>query len=92
MQQAVETYFREVNMVRGTGSGTSETSYYPPLVNLLNALGAHLRPRVNAISQLRNTGSGLPDIGLFTHEQRSALEEGANTCCAAMRRTRRSVT
>ncbi|HET7345791.1 MAG TPA: N-6 DNA methylase, partial [Acidobacteriaceae bacterium] len=74
MRQAVETYFREMAVVHGTGGGTSETSYYPPLITLLNAVGGELRPPVTAISQLRNTGSGLPDVGLFTADQRSDLE------------------
>ncbi|CAN5641198.1 DNA methyltransferase [soil metagenome] len=74
MHQAVETYFREMSAVRGTGGGTSETSYYPPLITLLNTIGGALRPPVTAISQLRNTGSGLPDVGMFTAEQRAELE------------------
>lgn len=74
MRQAVETYFREMAAIRGTGGGTGETSYYPPLITLLNTVGADLRPPVTAISQLRNTGSGLPDVGLFTADQRSDLE------------------
>ena len=75
MRQAVETYFKEMGGIRGTGGGTSETSYYPPLITLLNTIGAGLRPHVTAISQLRNTGSGLPDVGLFTSDQRADFDQ-----------------
>ncbi len=76
MQQAVETYFREMNDIRGTGSGTRETSYYPPLIKLLSSLGADLKPPAFALSQVKNTGKGLPDIGIFTRQDRSALDAG----------------
>ena len=58
MQQAVETYFREMNDIRGTGSGTRETSYYPPLIKLLSSLGADLKPPAFTLSQVKNTGKG----------------------------------
>ena len=76
MREAVESYIREMTTIRGTGAGTSETSYYPPLRDLLNAIGATLRPPAFALSQLRNTGRGLPDFGLFTREQRHDLDQG----------------
>ena len=43
---AVEEYFAELRRIRATGGGTGELSYYPPLNNLLNAVGGSLRPKV----------------------------------------------
>jgi len=74
MRQAVETYLRDINGIRATGAGTRETSLYPPLINLLNTIGHSLKPPLRAISTIRNTGAGIPDVGLFTADQRSALE------------------
>jgi hypothetical protein len=62
MRQAVETWFHEMNDIHDTGSGTSETSYYPPLITLFNTLRASLRPAVFAVSTPRNTCSGIPGI------------------------------
>jgi hypothetical protein len=36
---------------------------------LLNAVGETLKPRVLAVSQLKNTGAGSPDAGLFAAHQ-----------------------
>jgi hypothetical protein len=69
MKSPVETYFAALAEIRATGGGVQETSYYPALINLLNAVGHTLKPRVLAISQLRNTGAGNPDAGLFAASQ-----------------------
>ena len=37
---AVEAYFDDLRRIRASGSDTHERSYYPPLTNLLNAVGA----------------------------------------------------
>jgi len=74
MRQAVETYLRDMNGIRSTRAGTKETSFYPPLINLLNTIGHSLKPPLRAISTAKNTGAGIPDVGLFTTDQRSALE------------------
>jgi hypothetical protein len=55
--------------LRSTGAGVPETSYYPPLANLLNAVGQALTPRVRCVINLKNRGAGLPDGGLFTADQ-----------------------
>ena len=65
----LERYLREVYDIRSTGAAVKETSYYPPLANLLNAVGQALRPRVRCIITLKNIGAGLPDGGLFTPDQ-----------------------
>ena len=63
----VAEYLRELHAVRP--HGTAETSHYPALAKLLNAIGGELKPKVNAISQLKDLGYGMPDYGLFTREQ-----------------------
>ena len=55
--------------VRATGGGTRETSYYPALRNLFDAVGAGLKPKVRAVMQLKDLGAGYPDGGLFTQDQ-----------------------
>ena len=66
-QKFVAEYLRELHAVRP--HGTAETSHYPALAKLLNAIGGELKPKVNAISQLKDLGCGMPDYGLFTREQ-----------------------
>jgi len=69
MKSSAETYFAALAEIRATGGGVEETSYYPALINLLNAVGATLKPRVLAVSQLKNTGAGNPEAGLFAAGQ-----------------------
>ncbi len=69
MRDAVETYLRDLRAIRSTGAATKETSYYEPLATLLNRVGHDLKPRVQAVLQLKNTGAGIPDGGLFSAEQ-----------------------
>ena len=66
---AVEEYLAELRRIRATGGGTGEMSYYPPLNNLLNAVGGSLRPRVSCVSQLAQQGAGHPDFGLYAARQ-----------------------
>ena len=66
---AVEEYLSELRRIRATGGGTGELSYYPPLNNLLNAVGGTLRPRVYCVSQLAQQGAGHPDFGLYAARQ-----------------------
>ena len=69
LKVAVEEYLAELSRIRGTGGGTGELSYYPPLNNLLNAVGGSLRPRVYCVSQLAQQGAGHPDFGLYAAKQ-----------------------
>ena len=69
LKAAVDDYFAELRRIRATGGGTGELSYYPPLNNLLNAVGGSLRPRVSCVSQLAQQGAGHPDFGLFAARQ-----------------------
>ena len=66
---AVETYLTEMRRVRASGGATGERSSYGPLANLLNAVGATLRPKVFCVAELADQGAGHPDFGLFTARQ-----------------------
>jgi hypothetical protein len=68
-RRILRDYLSEVNATRATGAGVEETSYYPALSNLFNAVGKTLKPRVRCVINLSNRGSGLPDGGLFTADQ-----------------------
>ena len=69
LKAAVEEYLAELRRIRATGGGTGELSYYPPLNNLLNAVGASLRPKVFCVSQLAQQGAGHPDFGIYGAKQ-----------------------
>ena len=69
MKAAVEGYLDDVRKIRASGSGTTETSYYLPLGNLLNAVGGSLKPKVFCIGQLAQQGADHPDFGLFAAKQ-----------------------
>ena len=55
---AVGAYLDDLRRIRASGGGTDERSYYPPLTNLLNAVGAGLRPKVFCVSELAQQGAG----------------------------------
>jgi hypothetical protein len=61
----VESYVRKLQQLFSSGGATAETSYYPPLTQLLDAVGSTLRPQRFAVSQLASHGAGLPDYGVF---------------------------
>ena len=65
----LEGYLAELNAVRSSGAGVPETSYYPALSNLFNAVGNTLRPKVRCIIHIGDRGAGIPDGGLFTADQ-----------------------
>ena len=67
--RAVEDYLTDLRKIRASGGGTGERSYYPPLTNLLNAVGSMLKPKVFCISELAQQGAGHPDIGLYAAKQ-----------------------
>ena len=66
---AVETYFADLCRVRASGGATGERSSYGPLANLLNAVGATLRPKVFCVGELADQGAGHPDFGLYAAKQ-----------------------
>ncbi|MHB1323948.1 MAG: hypothetical protein ACYCXZ_06355 [Coriobacteriia bacterium] len=78
MRDPVEVYFTTLRDIHASGAGVAETSYYPALSTLLTAIGANLKPKVTAIINLRNTGGGIPDGGLFTAPQLKGWEPGTD--------------
>ena len=66
---AVQAYLADLRTIRASGGATGERSYYPPLSNLLNAVGAALRPKVACVTELANQGAGHPDLGLYAARQ-----------------------
>ena len=67
--QIVEDYLADLRKIRASGGGTGERSYYPPLTNLLNAVGATLKPKVFCVSEMAEQGAGHPDLGLYAARQ-----------------------
>ena len=66
---AVETYFSDLGRIRASGGATGELSSYGPLANLLNAIGAALKPKVFCVGELADQGAGRPDFGLYAAKQ-----------------------
>ena len=66
---AVETYLSDLRQVRASGGATGERSSYGPLANLLNAVGATLKPKVFCVGELADQGAGHPDFGLYAAKQ-----------------------
>ena len=69
LTSAVKEYFSDLRRIRASGGATSELSTYPALANLINAVGATLRPKVFCVVELANQGAGHPDIGLYASGQ-----------------------
>jgi len=66
---ALRIYLNACGEIRNSGNATDETSYYPALKALFDAIGIRLDPQVKAVMNLRSLGAGLPDGGLFTGDQ-----------------------
>ena len=66
---AVGAYFADLRRVRASGGATGERSIYGPLANLLNAVGATLKPKVFCVGELADQGAGHPDFGLYAPKQ-----------------------
>ena len=65
----VEDYLADLRRIRASGGATGERSYYPPLNNLLAAVGATLKPKVICVGELAQQGAGHPDFGLYAARQ-----------------------
>lgn len=74
-QQILSDYLAEIARIRATRAGTGEISYYGALTGALNAAGERLKPRVFCVPNLRNRGSGFPDMGLFVAARGMQLED-----------------
>ena len=66
---AVEHYLSDLARLGASGGATGERSRYTALVNLLNAVGGGLRPKVFCVPELADQGAGHPDIGLYSAKQ-----------------------
>ena len=69
LTSAVETYLADLRRVSASGGATGERSSYGPLANLLNAVGATLKPKVFCVGELADQGAGHPDFGLYAAKQ-----------------------
>ena len=67
--EAVEDYLSGLRRIRASGGATGERSSYGPLAELLNAVGATLKPKVFCVGELADQGAGHPDFGLYTARQ-----------------------
>ena len=66
---AVEDYCTALARMHATGGATGERSSYGPLANLLNGVGALLKPKVFCVQELADQGAGHPDFGLYGARQ-----------------------
>jgi len=64
-----EAYLSQLRDIRSTQANSPETSYYPALANLFNAVGKTLKPKVLCVMTLKDQGADNPDGGLFTADQ-----------------------
>ncbi len=69
LRAAAEAYFADLRSILASGGATPERSYYPPLNNLLNAVGGTLRPKVFSVTELGQAGGDHPDLGLYAAKQ-----------------------
>ncbi len=76
-RDVVERYLRDLWF--SMQLGTRETSGYPALATLLNAVGSELKPRVRAINHPGQQSVGIPDFGLFTQQQVRNVDDDALT-------------
>ena len=82
----VEEYLGDLRRLRASGGATGELSTYPALSNLLNAIGATLRPKVFCVVELADQGAGHPDIGLYaaSQVQRGTPRQGQTPECGVV--------
>ena len=82
----VEDYFEDLRRIRASGGATGERSYYPPLNNLFDAVGATLKPKVFCVGELAQQGAGHPDFGLYAAKQlqRGTPREGQLPECGVV--------
>ena len=69
LADAVQVYFGDLARIHASGAATVERSSYGPLANLLNAVGATLKPKVFCVGELADQGAGHPDFGLYAAHQ-----------------------
>ena len=69
LTSAVQDYLTGLRQARASGGATAERSSYGPLANLLNAVGATLKPKTFCVGELADQGAGHPDFGLYAAKQ-----------------------
>jgi len=67
MSHPVADYLHELYLISGVS--VPETSGYPALSKLLNAVGDSLKPEITATIHPSNNGSGIPDGVLFSAKE-----------------------
>jgi len=67
MSHPVVDYLHELYLISGVS--VPETSGYPALSKLLNAVGDSLKPKITAVIHPSNNGAGIPDGGLFSAKE-----------------------
>lgn len=67
MSHPVADYLHELYLISGVS--VPETSGYPALSKLLNAVGDSLKPKITAVIHPSNIGAGIPDGGLFSAKE-----------------------
>lgn len=72
----LEDYLRRLRDIRRSGSAVPETSFYPALIAMLDAVGATLKPKVRCVPH-PNSGDGIPACsgwraGWIAHEAHHA--------------------
>lgn len=70
---AVESFLKELYQAKT--AGVAETSHYPALKALFDAVGDTLKPKVKCIINPRGVGAGIADAGLFTAETLKAAND-----------------
>jgi hypothetical protein len=72
-QAPLDLYLDEIAKVNATKAGTRETSCYPAVAVVMNAVGRKLKPSVYCLHH--PTGKeGIPDFGLF---EQTKFKKGA---------------
>lgn len=67
MSHPVADYLHELYL--HSGVGVPETSGYPALSKLLNAVGESLKPKISVVINPANSGAGIPDGGLYSAKE-----------------------
>lgn len=82
----VENYLDDLRRISSSGGATDERSYYSPLNNLLNVVGATLEPNVFCVGELAEQGAGHPDFSLYPKKQvpRGRPREGRAPECGVV--------
>ena len=75
---AVESYFADLRRMRASGGATGERSSCTPLANLLDAVGATLKPKVYCHGEFRRIILGACSTRLPAADRVSAGDSSVN--------------